>query len=86
MSSHNSDEFSDKNLTIQAAVSLACADLGISETDLAERARVVALIEPLAQSSPMSISTLKTFACHSFACRSDRRECKKVGPTAAVSM
>lgn len=62
MSSHNSDEFSDKNLTIQAAVALACTELGISEADLAGRAGVVAFIEPLAQSSPMSISTLKTFA------------------------
>lgn len=58
--------FSDKNLTMQAAVALACGELGISETDLARRECVATLVEPLTKSGPVSIDRFKTFAVSQF--------------------
>ena len=43
--------FSEKSLTVQAALALACAELGIGETEQAKR-----------ESGPVSIDRLKTFA------------------------
>lgn len=60
------NQFSDKNLTIQAAVALACGELGISETDFAGRECVATLMEPLTKSGPVSINRLKMHAVSLF--------------------
>lgn len=44
--------FSEKSLTVQAALALACAELGISETEQAKRETVAILMAPLAKSGP----------------------------------
>ncbi len=66
MSSLKCGQFSDRNLTVQAAVALACGELGISEADFAGRECIAALMEPLAKSGPVSIDRLKTFAVSQF--------------------
>lgn len=60
------NQFSDKNLTIQAAVALACGELGIGETDFAGRECVATLMEPLTRFGPVSINRLKMFAVSQF--------------------
>lgn len=66
MTSLKFNQFSDRNLTIQAAIALACGDLGISETDLAGRECIATLMEPLIKSGPVSINRLKMFAVSQF--------------------
>ena len=44
--------FGEKSLTVQAALTLACAELGISETEQAKRETVAILMAPLAKSGP----------------------------------
>ncbi len=58
--------FSGKNLTIPAAFSLAGAELGIGEANLASREDVATLVVPLAKSGPVSIDRLRTFAASQF--------------------
>ena len=58
--------FSEKSLTVQAALALACAELGIGETEQAKRETVAILMAPLAKSGPVSIDRLKTFAVSQF--------------------
>ena len=58
--------FGEKSLTVQAALALACAELGISETEQAKRETVAILMAPLAKSGPVSIDRLKTFAVSNF--------------------
>ena len=58
--------FGEKSLTVQAALTLACAELGISETEQAKRETVAILMAPLAKSGPVSIDRLKTFAVFQF--------------------
>lgn len=60
------NQFSDKNLTIQAAIALACGELGISETDFAGRECVATLMEPLTKSGPASVNRLKMLAVSQF--------------------
>ena len=60
------NQFSEKSLTVQAALALACAELGISETDQEKRESVAILMAPLAKSGPVSIDRLKTFAVSQF--------------------
>ena len=66
MSFPTSSPFSEKSLTVQAALALACRELGISETDQAKRETVAILMAPLAKSGPVSIDRLKTFAVSQF--------------------
>ena len=65
MSFPTCSQFSEKSLTVQAALALACAELGIGETDRAKR-EVAILMAPLAKSGPVSIDRLKTFAVSQF--------------------
>lgn len=66
MSFPTCSQFSDKSLTMQAALALACTELGINETDQAKRECVAILMAPLAKSGPVSIDRLKTFAVSQF--------------------
>ena len=62
MSLSNYSQFSGKTLTMQVAVSLACKELGIGETDRPRRETVTVLMSTLAKRGPVSIDRLKTFA------------------------
>jgi hypothetical protein len=66
MSFPTCSQFSEKSLTVQAALALACAELGIGETDRAKRESVAILMAPLPKSGPVSIDRLKTFAVSQF--------------------
>ena len=55
MSFPTCSQFTEKSLTVQAALALACAELGISETDQAKRESVAILMAPLAKSGQASI-------------------------------
>jgi hypothetical protein len=59
-------QFREKSLTVQAALALACRELGIRETDQAKRESVAILMAPLAKSGQASINRLKTFAVSQF--------------------
>jgi hypothetical protein len=57
-----SNQFGGKTLAMQVAVSLACKELGIGETDRPARETVTVLMSMLAKRRPVSIDRLKTFA------------------------
>jgi hypothetical protein len=58
----NDSQLSEKTLTVQVAVSLACKELGIGEADRSKRETVAVLMMPLAKRGSISIDRLKTFA------------------------
>src|SRR5437868_625860 len=55
-------QFRDKSLTMQAAIALACRELGISMVDHEKRECIAILMAPLIKSGPVSIDRLKTFS------------------------
>lgn len=66
MSILNKNIAPNERLSVQAAVALACNELGIGQKDRADRETIAILMAPLAQARHATIQELKLFATSQF--------------------